>query len=602
MVTMKLRKLALSMFLTVLIILPQGWAYAALPEDSNAPQAWEAVAPGIDFQLFHINNPRSVNIFVARMQRSDLDTTIESSIAQGTLSGGTETVRAMAERYDQAINYWGSTWGNRNDVAVAINGYFFGGLKEPPGVPWSGVVHTGWYAKRFYETVGDAGFAWKSDRTAHIGSCVFHTGSANTVTFVRGNYTPNINAINVARDEEGTILFTPQYDASTLTAGSSEIPKAEILIEMTRPTMILPAPAKAIGYVRDIRLNEGSTPIPFDHVVLAGWDDDGLTMQDKIAAGLVAIGDEVHISQEISDCDTVPQLDWTKTYASVGGDYHFLTNGVVRTEFGNPDAAVRNARTAIAYNADYVFYVVVDGFDLNVSEGINIPDLGNFLLTNPDILATDAVSLDSGGSSTMVINGEVVNNTECNFTRDCGISAPEGANAPAGGITLPLDQTYGISWTDEAGILEPLVGTGMMMVVVEPITRSLTFTPTQAISTSAAAEVRLGPGTNYAVLDSVPSGANGEIVAHANHMEGVLAKGSFWWKAAFGDIVGWVKEEQLTGGQAPPPPPEFSLFLPSLNSTDFAALGGIYLESSPALLPAPQMDNSLPAQRDIPAR
>lgn len=597
---MKLRKMALSMLLTLLAMLPNRWALAASPEDANLPQDWQAVAPGIDYQKFHINNPRPVDIFVTRMQRSNLSTTIESSIAQGRLSGGVETVSNMAQRYDQAINYWGSTWGNRNDVVVAINGYFFGGLEEPPGVPWSGVVHSGWYAKRFYETRGDAGFAWKSDRTAHIGSCVTHPGSANYVTFVRSNYTPNINDVNVVHDQEGTILYTPQYDASTLTAAGSDIPKAEILIEMTRPAMVLPTPAKAIGFVRDIRVNAGSTPLPFDHVVLASWGDDGLTMQDKIAAGLIAIGDEVHITQEIADCPSVPSHDWTKTYASLGGDYHFLTDGVVRTVFSNPDAAVRNSRTAIAFNADYIYFVVVDGFNLNVSEGINIPDLGNFLLTNPDILATDAVSMDSGTSSEMAINGEVVNNTYCNYTRDCGMRVPEGASPPPGGLTLPLDQTYGINWTDEVGVVEPLVGSGMLMVVVEPITRSLTYTPTQAITVTAAADIRLGPGTNYAVLSSVPAGSDGEIVAHANHMEGVLAKGSYWWKVAFGDVVGWVKEEQLSGGTPPPPPLDFSVFLPYTQRTDFATLSALYLsepglfepalETAPVAPPTPNLD------------
>ena len=78
-----------------------------------------------------------------------------------------------------------------------------------------------------------------------------------------------------------------------------------------------------------------------------------------------------------------------------------------------------NSRTAIAYNGSYVFFIVIDGWNAGVSEGISILELGGFALHT--LQASDAVTLDSGGSSTMVINGQVVNNTYCNFTRKCGM-------------------------------------------------------------------------------------------------------------------------------------------------------------------------------------
>jgi len=67
----------------------------------------------------------------------------------------------MAERYNQAINNWSvesttlitQTWGNRNDVVVAINGFYYGGDVEPPGVPWSGQVQSGWYSKLVFNKI-----------------------------------------------------------------------------------------------------------------------------------------------------------------------------------------------------------------------------------------------------------------------------------------------------------------------------------------------------------------------------------------------------------------------------------------------------------------
>ena len=54
----------------------------------SEPQAvtWSQVTPGIDLQVFTLNNPRPVKVYVARMDRNNLSTTIESSIAQGSLA------------------------------------------------------------------------------------------------------------------------------------------------------------------------------------------------------------------------------------------------------------------------------------------------------------------------------------------------------------------------------------------------------------------------------------------------------------------------------------------------------------------------------------
>ncbi len=281
---------------------------------------WTYLRPGIDWQKFDLNNPRPIEIFVARLHRGELSATLETGIGQGRVSGGTETTSGMAARYDNAINYWGQAWGNRNDVAVAINGYFFGEPQEPLGVPWSGVVHSSWYAHRYSDNIGDAGFVWTHERETFIGSCVYHTGNKNEVLFENaGTYAPNIDAINVARDDEDFILYTPQYDASTGT-GSEAL---ELLVEMSSPNQILPKPAGAVGYIRQIR-QSGPTPLYHDYVVLSFWGEARASVQTRIDDGRIGVGDRVTISQEITDCLGEPTQDWTKTYAGLGGDYHFL--------------------------------------------------------------------------------------------------------------------------------------------------------------------------------------------------------------------------------------------------------------------------------------
>jgi uncharacterized protein YraI len=109
-----------------------------------------------------------------------------------------------------------------------------------------------------------------------------------------------------------------------------------------------------------------------------------------------------------------------------------------------------------------------------------------------------------------------------------GIDPPQGGGVPRGPTAC-----------------ERAIANAMMMIVVEPKEQSTAFTVGEEVLTSVEAELRLGPGTNYASLATVPAGTEGMITADFNHLDGVLAKGSYWWKVAFGSAVGWFPEEAL---------------------------------------------------------
>ena len=238
----------------------------------EAVDPWgEQVAPGIEYREYHLSTPN--NVFVTRMERDNPLVTIESSIGYGRLSGGAETVKGMAQRYDDAINYWDQTWGNRNQVVASINGFYFGSPVEPSGVPWSGQVYSGWYAKHFTEKESGSGFAWKLDRTAFIGECISHPADKQQVSYFQGGLLiddQSFNGINVSRDDDEFILYTPQYDLNTGTTGS--VDSIEVLVQLANPSLIIPYGDMATaekGTIIDIRDKKGSTPIPFDHVVLS---------------------------------------------------------------------------------------------------------------------------------------------------------------------------------------------------------------------------------------------------------------------------------------------------------------------------------------------
>lgn len=506
----------LTLFLVMILIAP------ALQSAQNTADGWVWVGEGIEYQKFQTKDPN--DIFVARMDRTILDATIESSIAQGKLASGVETVSGMAARYDQAINYWGQSWGNTNQVVAAINGFSF---DRQTGTPWSGQIQSGWYAQRFKEKESSSGFVWQLDREAFIGECVYHPPDRQVISFSSGA-TLGIDGINVSRGDDQLVIYTPQYDRDTNTSASDTA--VEVLVELTRPALLIPNPSKVVGIVRDIRDGQGSTIIPFDHIVLSA---EG-TARDILLQN-IKDNDEIGISQEIANCPyTSQKFDWTKSYASIGGDKLFLVDGQA-VDFSDAESAAPAPRTAIAFNDTYVFFIVVDGYHPGVSIGMSINQVASFAKNK--LGATWGVSEDSGSSSTMVINGEVVNNTYCNYLGHCNTLADMEASLPPSLIEKLSQEAKQVTYSVDG---EPNVGNGMMMVVVRPKVQIGGYQPDDIITTTEETEVRLGPGTNYAVLDKVPANTQGVILKPLSDLNGVWATGTHWWKVKLGPTKGWI--------------------------------------------------------------
>jgi hypothetical protein len=496
---------------------------------------WTPVAPGIDYREYFLPGP--VKVYVARMARSNLDLTIEAMLGTGYLTPfGLERIQNMAARYDQTINYWGDSgkpggqpyWGTRSRVVVAINGSF---IDLNTGLPDRGVIQSGWHARQFSEYESYSGFGWRLDRTPFLGLCVEYRANRNYVTLQQGDPDSQIKfqGINRARGDEELIIYTPQFGASTETDDDG----VEVLVEMTRPTLILPGPAQALGIVREIRSGQGDTPIPFDHIVLSGSGLQG----DKLL-NYTQVGAQIGVTQEITHYDRGcgPDNDlptWTKTYTSIGGSWPFLIDSQT-WEITDPGATNRAPRTAIAYNDTYIYFVVVDGRS-SVSIGMTIVELTGFVQNQ--LQATYAVNQDGGGSSAMVVNGRLMNlpSDPCPYNVYLPL-ARGGGSAPV--RAEQADET-------NLGGCQRAVINGLAMVVVEPFTATTTFTPTQVVITTQAAAVRQGPGDNFLSIGTISSGSVGEVAAHAGGLNGVLATGEYWWKVAFMGVTGWTPESAL---------------------------------------------------------
>jgi Phosphodiester glycosidase len=510
---------------------------------------WQVVAPGVEYQKYTLPDPN--NVFVTRMDRSLANLVVESALGDGRV-GGRETVSGMARRYDGTINYWNQTWGNRSKVIVAINGSYF---DYTTGRIYGGQIHSGWYAKRFRDCEtgsGGSGFAFKQDGSVFIGGTVSHPASKQVVTFLSdGSEYQEFQGINTSRDNDELILYTPQYGDNTRTDSSG----SEVLVELQEPASILKG--MVVGRVVEVRKDKGSTPIPFDHVVLSAKgsaENRLLNYADK--------GDEIGISHKIKSytngCGSslADGIDWENTYASVDGAFYFLQAGQIRDFPDDGGATARNPRTAVAYNDEYIFFIVVDGRDDKHSRGMTIHQLAEF--AKNELKASYGIAQDGGGSSTMVVNGQVVNNTycnnvDCNKLREQGITfGPEDlSNKNPGEATrlsadgVPLTEQYFSYSQDAAGaeILQRLVANGLMIVRVEKKDTSGLFSPGEEALIWGESPVLLGPGDSYGEIASLPGGQLVTILDHS--LNGVRAGNSYWWKVRGQAVSGWMSQSNL---------------------------------------------------------
>ncbi|UCD29998.1 MAG: phosphodiester glycosidase family protein [Planctomycetota bacterium] len=450
---------------------------------------WKSVVPGIEYQKFRLDGP--INVDVARADRQKKNWIIDTCIGQGTLRSGCETVSQMAERYDDSVNLYGELY----DVKVAVNGdYFSFETCRPPG----GQITSGWFVKRFGEYSGGSGFIWTFDRQAFLGGNVRNGKKLQKVVFSDAS-DMKISNINAKRGPDELILYTQHYADRTYTATDG----VEVLIHMDRPLGLATGPGPTTGRIVDMRQNEDSTLLPFDHVVLSGHGSAAKKLLDH-----AKVGQKLRFDLGLKDygVNELKPRDWRNVRASMGGHFYCVMEGKVPAERwekkGKPGAINRHPRTAVALNDSYVYFIVADGRSKE-SVGMTITELGNFCVEH--LKASYAIAQDGGGSSTMWIDGKVMN--------------------------VPSD-----------GKLRG-VANGYMMVFVSDSKRSQTLSPGSRFKTKNKVELRLGPGTNYGIARNITAGQTGEIIQH--QLNGVYAKKNYWWKCRLGQTQGWLPEDKM---------------------------------------------------------
>lgn len=202
----------------------------------------------------------------------------------------------------------------------------------------------------------------------------------------------DVSGINRERKTDELILFTPEFNRKSLTDKNG----LEIIVE-----------AGKVVWVGD---KEGNHFIPSNGFILSASGKARETLLGK-----VKVGDDIRTGTRLFPIKLDNEREYVKTSTNtediIGGVPQLIKNGKIEITWEQEKSSksfveTRHPRTAVAKLKDGKFLMAtVDGRQKE-SVGMNLNELAEMLL---GFGAVDAMNLDGGGSTTMFLNGRIVN-------------------------------------------------------------------------------------------------------------------------------------------------------------------------------------------------
>lgn len=337
------------------------------------PQTFKTIFNGIEYARVDYDiggEPVKINLLRLDLSWVRLDVKHANDTALGT-----ETTSSIA---------------TRTGAVAAINSGFFRLDKSPFAGDPSGLLKID--GKILSESVNNR-IAFGIKNYEDVTDIFF--GHLNTKQlFIRGiDDIFLISGLNRERAPSETVVYTPEFGKAT--------------------------PANPDGFemiVRNrmgdgIRRTGGETPIPSEGFVLSfgsrvfADDDSGLKR-------LINGKQLVRLAVQVVSDDKELESKFVQAEDIVAGVPLLIRNGKINITWEQEKAnrtfvENRHPRTAIARLEDGKFLMItVDGRKPGVSVGMTLPELAEYLKS---LGAIEAMNLDGGGSTTMFLNGKVVN-------------------------------------------------------------------------------------------------------------------------------------------------------------------------------------------------
>lgn len=209
-----------------------------------------------------------------------------------------------------------------------------------------------------------------------------------------------LTGVNRERKQNDEILYTPEFGRTSLTS----IDGMEIIVRN--------------GVIREIKDKTGNSEIPRNGYVVSAsgtWRDLLIQQRIKIGQKTTTVLGVISVGEIVADKERQRVERSANAYKLsddiTNGVPQLIKNGKIDITWEQEKASkafveTRHPRTAVAKLKDGKFLMItVDGRSES-SGGIGLQDLAEYLL---GIGAVDAMNLDGGGSTTMFLDGKVVN-------------------------------------------------------------------------------------------------------------------------------------------------------------------------------------------------
>ena len=288
--------------------------------------------------------------------------------------------------YEQTSHMAARSDAEAHRVVGAINADFF----SSGGIPVGAQVINGHLLKR--ETTRST-FGVGPDNQPFIGILSFSGSVSKSAVMVH-----TVNQVNAARESNQLAVYNRLFGTAT---GTNNWGTEVICQWLDSPLVNSVQRAVVLAKDSSMAAGSGNNLIPANGFVLSGHG----TAQAALDSTLF-MGDTLTLSLNFAPIEhPITQL--------VGGTPRMIRNGSISIETAQEGVAAsfstdRHPRTAVGFTADSskVYFFTVDGRQPGYSVGMSLPELANYMLGWG---VAEGVNLDGGGSTTMVVRGDIMN-------------------------------------------------------------------------------------------------------------------------------------------------------------------------------------------------
>lgn len=244
------------------------------------------------------------------------------------------------------------------------------------------------------------------------GTATAAAATSSDGSFTEDGYTSSTTTLTVTTTSTGSGSDTVTYYAAEIEVSDASIVRTA-LAEDSFGQNITALPSDMAADVDAVLAINGD---------YYGFREDGIQIRNGVlyrdepareglvlfADGSVEVYDETTTTgQELLDAGAWTTLSFGPAVLVDGEVPEGIEEVEVDTNVGNHSIQGNQPRTAIgAIGDNHLVFLVVDGREEGYSRGVTLPELGEILA---ELGCTTGYNLDGGGSSTMVFDGEVIN-------------------------------------------------------------------------------------------------------------------------------------------------------------------------------------------------